>query len=336
MGCTLPAHTQRIHLRGRTDGKEEGNHSPGPAVLLDFTPPGGDSSAAHTSPCPAAAARGRGPKQPLHSTQCSTTEQHHGAALPLPATLPYKSNTNKITKIRLGPTSRSGWIITTSSSQTAAPGTLLHIHHLQSLWPMSAGRWPPPSASSALQAGPALPAGGVGRQAEPPPRCNRSLIASCSFTIQVKPSLLGRMGSLLLRGMELSNAQQWALCSATWSPGSAAAPTAMPFPPEELSVLLNEQHRVNHHCLERMGFGPPPCSTPCAAQSITPCCQTAQSKQPTHAPRLPTEHRGWMNTVSKRLKLHLWKPGGALWGPENNICSAGKGPLEPPQPKPKL
>lgn len=141
MGCMLPAHTQRIHLRGRTDGKEEGNHSPGPAVLLDFTPPGGDSSAAHTSPCPAAAARGRGPKQPLHSTQCSTTEQ---LCLSL-QTLPYKSNTNKITKIRLGPTSRSGWIITTSSSQTAAPGTLLHIHHLQSLWPMSAGRWPPPA-----------------------------------------------------------------------------------------------------------------------------------------------------------------------------------------------
>lgn len=175
-----------------------------------------------------------------------------------------------------------------------------------------------------------------GQTGRAPPGCNHSLIASCSFTIQVKPSLLGRMGSLMLRGMELSDAQQWALCSATRSPGSAAAPTAMPFPPEELSVLLNEQHRVNHHCLERMGFGPSPCSTPCAAQSITPCCQTAQSKQPTHAPRLPTEHRGWMSTVSKRLKLHLWKPGGALWGPENNICSAGKGPQEPPQPKPKL
>lgn len=99
--------------------------TPPPALLQQH------EAVAQSNPCTA----------PSAAPRSSTTEQ---LCLSL-QTLPYKSNTNKITKIRLGPTSRSGWIITTSSSQTAAPGTLLHIHHLQSLWPMSAGRWPPPA-----------------------------------------------------------------------------------------------------------------------------------------------------------------------------------------------
>lgn len=146
------------------DVKEEGNHSPVPAA--QFYPSWGASRAPHSSPCPAAAAaRGRGPKQPLHSTHLKTllyklNTKHNNQDPPRPH-FPFRMDYHNI----LFPRS-SSWHV---AAHPSFPLPLFHCLevgvHLQ------------------RQQRPALTAGGMGRQAEPPPRCNHSLIAS----IRIKP-----------------------------------------------------------------------------------------------------------------------------------------------------